>query len=401
MSSSDRAYHLLVRDHGSELSSASLMDTAARHVGSDDWGDLGFTVALDLLLASCRERDALTPFGWRVLRSTALRHLRNRLLVESFARADPTIDAQVLPGAIVVTGLPRTGTTLLHNLLVLDPDNRYLRLWEALRPVPPADAAARAALIEQAHGWLDQFYTLVPGFRTIHALTAEGPEECDALLQNSFASQHFDDMFDAPAYSAWLSGADLSQEYSHYALQLRALASPDPVPRTWVLKSPLHVAHLDSLLHALDGALVVHCHRDPLAAVASYASLIATLRRVYETDVSAHDVGRQALERCSAAMTRALAVREVVGAESFADVRYADLVRDPVGVLRQIYRRAGRETTQPFEARVRRWVADNPASRHGSHRYGAADFGLSQDGVAAALMPYTERFAATLHPSCS
>jgi len=382
-----------VTAHPSELSAASLMEHAVQQVGSDDWGDPGFAAALDLLLASCRERDALTPFGRRVLRSAALRHLRNRLMVQAFVRANPGIEQRPLHAAIVITGLPRTGTTVLQHLLALDPDNRYLVLWEALRPVPPQDAAARAALIEQARAWLEQFYELVPGFRAIHALTPEGPEECDALLQNSFASQHFDDMFDAPAYSHWLRHANLADEYSYYALQLRMLASADPVPRAWLLKSPLHVAHLDALLQVLDGALVVHCHRQPLAAVTSYASLIATLRSTYDEDVSLRAVGRQALERSATAMTRALAIRESAGSDAFVDVSLDEIVRDPIGVVREIYRRAGRATTAPFEACMRQWIADNPVGRHGAHRPVVADFGLTEKAVAAAFAPYTERFA--------
>lgn len=86
------------------------------------------------------------------------------------------------------------------------------------------------------------FYNLVPEFRTIHPATPDGPEECDALLQNSFASQHFDDMFDARDYSAWLATAGLDEEYRHYALQLRVLTASSPTDTTWALKSPSHSA---------------------------------------------------------------------------------------------------------------------------------------------------------------
>ena len=375
------------------MSVDSLMEQAAERVGSDDWGDPGFAAALELLLAGCRERDALTDLGWRVLRSAALRHLGNRLLVRAFASAHAGIEQRPLTGAIVITGLPRTGTTVLQNLLALDADNRFLALWEALRPVPPRDDAGRDARIERAQEWLAQFYALVPSFRAIHALTAQGPEECDALLQDSFASQHFDDMFDAPAYSRWLSEASLSAEYAHYALQLRVLAARDPAARTWVLKSPSHLAHLDMLLDVLDGALVVQCHRPALAAVTSYASLIATLRGAYERDLSAQRVGRQALERSATAMSRALAVRATRDPGAFVDVSLREIVADPIAVVRAIYDRAGRATTEAFERRMRGWLAENPAGRHGLHRPDPADFGLTEEAVADAFAPYSQRLA--------
>jgi hypothetical protein len=373
------------------------MEEATSSAGSDDFGDLGFVHALELLLASCRETNTLTSLGWRVLHSSALRHLRNRLQLQAFLRARPGVADEPIPRAIVITGLPRTGTTLLQSLLAQDPSNRFLRLWEALRPLPPASTAERADRIERSRAWLERFYELVPGFRTIHPLTPEGPEECDALLQNSFASQHFEDMFDAPRYSDWLADADLTPEYSHYALQLRVLGSEGPETAGWVLKSQLHLGHLDAVLQALPGALVVQCHRDPIEAVASYASLISTLRRAYTVDVSAHAVGRQALRRCATALGRSLAVREGGADEAVIDVSYHDVVRDPLSVVGRIYRRAGRSLGAGAEARMRQWLSLNPKGGHGEHRYALAHFGLTKRDVEGALAPYMERLGARVH----
>ena len=379
-----------MRAQRSELSVAAVMKEATERAGSDDWGGTEFRHPLDLLLRSCR---GVGPLGRQVLHSVVLRHLRNRLEVHRFLRAHPEANGASLSGAIVVTGIPRTGTTLLHNLLALDPDSRFLSLWEALRPVPPQGAAERAERIARAHAWLERFYEQVPAFEAVHRLEAEGPEECDALLQNSFTSQHFDDMFDAPAYSRWLAGAELHDAYAHYALQLRVLTSIGHEGRRWVLKSPSHVGHLDALLTAMPGSLVAHCHRDPLTAVSSYASLMATLRSAYSDEVSAPAVGQQALERCATAIRRALAVRESIGPATFVDVFYDELVRDPIAAVRQVYQRAGRTLEASVEARMLDWVAQNPQAKHGRHRYGPADFGLSEEQVASAFEPYTRRFA--------
>ena len=376
---------------------SSLMEEAARSAGSHDFGDLDFIHALELLLASCREANTLTALGWRVLRNSGISHLRNRLMVQAFLRAHPRVAQEPPRGAIVITGLPRTGTTVLHNLFALDPRNRFLRLWEALRPLPAASIAERAARIERARSWLQRFYEIVPGFQTIHPLAPEGPEECDALLQNSFVSQHFSDMFDAPEYSDWLLGADLTREYSHYALQLRVLASGDRERAPWVLKSQLHLGHLDALLQALPDALIVHCHREPLEAVASYASLMSALRRAYTVEVSSRAVGRQALQRCATALSGALAVRESEGGPAVVDVSYHEIVRDPVSVVRRIYRRAGRSLSEDGEARMRQWVALNPKDRHGEHRYSPADFGLTRRDVDDAFAPCMQGLAALAH----
>ena len=374
----------------------ALMREAAEQTGSDDFGDASAADALQLLLTSCADRDALDDLGWRVLRSSMLRHLRNRLTVQAFLRAHPNAGTTSLGRPIVVTGMPRTGTTVLLELLALDPGHRPLRLWEALLPVPAASAAERDDRMHQASRWLERFYGAVPGFVRIHALRPDGPEECDVLLQNAFASQHFDDMFDAPAYSEWLATSTLDDAYTFYAAQLRILTAADASRPTWVLKSPSHLGHLDALLRVLPDALIVHCHRDPMEAVPSYASLIATLRRAYSDRVDTREVGQQALTRSARATERALRTRESAMPGQFLDVAYAELVHDPMAAVRSVYRAAGGDLDAALQGRMREWLRRNPRGAHGNHDYDAETFGLDASMVHRAFAPYMERFETSL-----
>jgi LPS sulfotransferase NodH len=370
---------------------AELVEEAAARSGP--WpGEVPFRATLELLVESCRRTAALNATGQAVLHKAAVRHLRNLRYLQAYVDANPGVTDRPLDRPLVVTGLPRTGTTLLHNLLACDPTHRVLRFWEALHPVPPGAGGPPAeALQAQARRWLEGFYRLVPEFRAIHGATPTGPEECDALLQNTFASQHFDDMFDARDYAAWLVTAPLAEEYRHYALQLRVLSGPGD---SWALKSPSHLGHLDALLGALPGCTVVICHRHPHQAVASYASLVHTLRRAYGEGVSPAAVGRQALDRAATATARALDVRAAAPGEAFVDVAYRELVTDPVSVVRRIYERRGRPLPADTEDRMRAWLGANPQHKHGSHRYDLAGFGLTGDEVDAAFARYTERFGA-------
>ena len=376
------------------LSVDALVEEAAAKAGA--WpGEVPFVGTLELLVDSCLGTGALNATGRQVLHKAALRHLRNLRSLQAYVDTDPDIAGRPLPAPVVVTGLPRTGTTLLHNLLALEPAHRVLRFWEALQPVPSdAGGPSAEALQARAQRWLDGLYGLVPAFRAIHPASATGPEECDALLQNTFASQHFDDMFDAREYSEWLAGAPLAAEYGHYALQLRGLSTAPG--RTWALKSPSHLGHLDALLGALPGCTVVLCHRHPRQAVASYASLIDALRRAYSDTVSPEVVGGQALARAATAMRRALEVRDAAGDSAFVDVSYRELVGDPVATVGAVYRRLGRPMGPGVENGVRGWVLANPQHKHGAHRYDLARFGLTGDEVDAAFAPYLERFGAVV-----
>jgi len=354
---------------------------------------MSFQPALELLRASCQATAALTPKGRRVLDSTIVRHLVNRLLVEAEMQARPELASRPAGPAIVVTGLPRTGTTLLHNMLALDPESRTLRFWEALRPVPPRpeEGMSEAELVRRASTWLERLYELVPEFRSIHAATAEGPEECDALLQNDFASQHFDDMFNAEAYSRWLATAPLRGEYRSYARQLGVLRRPQDGTDPWVLKSPSHLGHLDALLEACPDATIIHCHRDPLEAVPSYASLVLCLRRAYSDDVSPVVVGHQAMRRCETALARALAVRRGEP-DRFIDVAYRDLVRRPLATVKGIYEKLGRRLPDEAESSITAWLVSHPRHQHGVHRYSGASFGLAPGAIAEAFAPYVDEF---------
>ena len=376
-----------------DLSVAALVEEAAARAGPWE-GPVPFASTLQLLLDSCRRSAALNATGQQVLHKAAVRHLRNLRYLQAFVDTHPDVAELPLDAPLVVTGLPRTGTTLLHNLLACDPGHRVLRLWEGLHPVPPGPGGPPTEALEaQAARWLDAFYRMVPEFRAIHGATLTGPEECDALLQNTFASQHFDDMFDAPAYSAWLARAPLTAEYEHYALQLRVLSTGSGEGSTWALKSPSHLGHLDALRHALPGCTVVVCHRDPHEAVASYASLVHALRRAYSDAVSPERIGRQALERAATAVQRSLDVRAGAPSEGFVDVFYTDLVRDPLWVVQALYEQRGRPLGADAAGRMRQWVLDNPQHKHGTHRYDLAGFGLTADDVEGAFVPYLERFA--------
>ncbi|HEV3401295.1 MAG TPA: sulfotransferase [Acidimicrobiales bacterium] len=380
-----------------QLSVPALLDEAAARSGLSDWGDLSFTTTLQLLLDSCRETADLNATGWNVLHRAVLRHLRNRLYLQAYATSASDRPAgPAVAAPVVITGLPRTGTTLLHNLLALDPRHRVLRFWEALHPVPPdpARGTSEEALVAAAERWLERLYALTPGFRAIHGATARGPEECDALLQNSFASQHFDDMFSATAYSAWLNRAELVQEYAYYAFQLGVLTRPEDVARRWVLKAPSHLGYVATLRATFPDVVVVHCHRDPCQAVGSYASLVLAVRSPNSDAVSFAAIGAHALGRSALAMDRALSAREGASDAGFVDVAYAELVADPLATVRRLYAQVGADLEDDVHATMAAWIADNPQHKHGRHRYTLEQFGLDAADVTARFETYLNRFAA-------
>lgn len=373
------------------------MEKAATRAGMDDWGDLDFTVNLERFVESCRNTGALSPIGWRSLHRNVQRCLINRLHLQAYLAAHPGAIRDAIHRPVVITGLPRTGTTLLQSLLGQDPSNRLLRFWEALRPVPPdpTNGLSEAALVGEAQTWLDKLYEMAPDFRAVHSSGAQTPEECDVLFQTEFASWHFEVAFPADDYSSWLREASLFREYRSYVRHLQVLDNASGARSPWVLKSPSHLGHTDALLQSFSEPLIVQCHRHPVEAIPSFASLVMTVRTPYADGVSPDVVGEHALERFSTAMGRALRVRESADPARFLDVAYHRLISEPMDVVADIYGRLGRPLSGEARAHMEQWLAQNPQHKHGAHRYSLEQFGLTPETVTAVFAPYLERFEAT------
>lgn len=374
-----------------------LCDDARRRTRLDDFDDEDgvFREALGRVVRSMRQEAGLSLVGRIAARQDLLRLLCSRLRLVADRRRFPAIAAETVRRPLFVTGLPRTGTTLLHGLLAQDPDNRVPLHWEMIFPSPPPERARYATdrRIAAAARQLRWFHRLQPDLQRIHAVAADAPEECLIVTSHSFLSFQFQTTHFVPSYEAWLERHDLRASYEWHRRFLQQLQWRCPGKR-WVLKAPAHLFGLPALFAAYPDAGVVFTHRDPLEAAGSLASLTATLRRTFSDTVDAVAVGHEMTERWARAMDRALADRDggCAPAGRFLDVHYTDLVRDPIGTVRGIYRRYGLPLGEQAELRMRAFVAEHPKDKHGRHRYGLADFGLDADQERARYAAYRARF---------
>jgi hypothetical protein len=89
---------------------------------------------------------------------------------------------------------------------------------------------------------------------------------------------------------------------------------------------------------------------------------------------------------------RAVAARKQADPKRFFDVHYRDLIKDPVGVIRQIYEHFGYPFSEEFKARIVKWLDENPKEKHGIHRYSLEEFGLTPDRVTKDFAAYCREF---------
>jgi len=371
------------------LTADDLHASASRITGLADFGPDDYTDGLGMLLESYARDAELTPSGEKATRALLRGALMARLLSEAGWQAHPGYAEVAVERPVFVTGLPRTGTTALHRLLVADPAHQGLELWlaEAPQPRPPRAAWADDPVFQYIAAACARHHVEHPEFMGVHYVAADQVEECWQLLRQSMRSVSFECLAHLPTYSAWLRDQDWTGAYQRHRRNLQLIGLNDAGQR-WVLKNPSHLFALDALLATYPDALVIQTHRAPQVAIASVCSLAAQASAGWSTGFRGAVIGRDQLELWAFGLERFLAERARHDAARFYDVHYEDFVADPFGTVQAAYRYFGLPLSAAAADAMRSLiVADAASSRGPGHRYTLADFGLTGAEV-------DERFAA-------
>jgi hypothetical protein len=375
----------------------TLLSIAKRQTGLNDFGDHRFLEPMAFLLESVEQEAKQNALGRFVFVEHVVQLLRNRLYLELDWKLDPTISLRKIPKPVFITGLPRTGTTLLHSLLAQDTDIFAApRTWEVI--YPSAAQGDERRRIRRTESQLKWFELLVPGFKKIHPVAAELPQECVAIMSHSFMSEEFDTMFNLPGYESWVEGQDQREVYAFHKRFLQHLRPGTP-ERRFVLKAPAHLRSVEAILDVYPDAHIVHTHRHPAQVVPSLSNLIVTLKGAFSYNINPFEVGPDVVDYCARNLRKFFSSVERLPTNVCTDVAYLDLVRNPRGVVRRIYARLGEYLTPEAEAKMERFVAENPQGKWGRHTYSLANFGLQPEAVEEHFRFYTERFGMDTRPS--
>lgn len=370
----------------------SLLRAAENRTGLSDFGSDAFLEPLGVLLRSIEHEAELTPVGRLITRTRLVGVLSNRLLAEEAFKKHPEILDEPLTAPVVIAGLQRTGTTMLHRLIAADGDFRALASWEALNPAEPptsrwqrGNPRLRAArLSEKGLAYLS------PDFFAIHPVEAESPEEEVILLDYSFLSTVAEATLNVPTYSAWLEQQDQTPAYEYLAKLLKYLQWQRRGER-WILKTPHHLEWLDTLLKVFPDAKVIQTHRDPVKTMASFCSMIAHGRGVFSDAVDPADVGRHWGDKVVRLIDRAMKTRERASRGTFIDVSYYDLMDDPMAQVRRIYDFIERDLTDARMNAMKNSLRVNVKNKYGKHRYQLESFGLTRESFEPRIAAYRER----------
>jgi hypothetical protein len=369
----------------------ALMRKARRKSGLDDFGGEDIVTPLRVLVKSIEEEARLNPFGRFVTRSRLVSALENRLRAERWFKLHPEILEQELLPMTVITGLQRTGTTMLHRLLAADPGTRALLSWEALNPAPLFRTGEREKRIKSAKTSENALAYIAPDFFAVHPVEAEAPEEDVLLLDFSFLSTVPEATLRVPAYSRWLEEQDQRPAYEYMRKLMLLLQWQRPAKR-WILKTPHHMEYMDTLFEVFPEVRVIQTHRDPATTIASFCSMLSHGRGVFSDSVDPEEVGRDWCRKIRRMLERTMEARRRLPQDRFYDVHYEELLTDPVGTVEKIYRFLGLSWNRELRKLMQETHYANGRYRYGRHVYRLENFGLTEERIRDEFAEYYREY---------
>jgi hypothetical protein len=373
----------------------SLMDRACKAAGLTDFGDPWFTAPLGRLAGFINEEAAL-PSADAPPVLGLIGNLADRLRLVDYLKRHPRVRNEELDVAGVIIGLPRGGSTLLQRLLTTSPQLTSTYWWEMMFPVPypneaPGYPAARMADGRKA---ADAIHAAWPELKSIHPLEPMGYDEEIILIDRSFLSLMYSFYFDIPSYAHWQTEQDHGKAYQELRLwlQLFQYNTPERRGRKWLLKSPHHLLSgaLQTMMNTFPEAKVLMTHRAMENVIPSFCSNQSVTMRGSAGRFDPHRLGPQAVQMFSEALHNLIAVRQKAPPGRFIDVRYSNMMSDPLGEYRRALEQMGLRVGPEDESAAATWMSQNSRDTHPRHRYQATDYGTTEAEIAKAFKFYAQ-----------
>ena len=375
------------------IDSRRLMKQAAELTGLNDFGEIPFKEALAVLVDALESEAKLDDARRAEAKRTLVGVLAKRLMLTADRNKYPEIAKEIIKSPIFIVGLPRTGSTNLHGLIAQCEGVRAPRLWEMAMPSPPPtrETYETDPRIQTVHKGI--VGSVSDELMARHPIGATRPEQCNMLSEHAFMNWALMAAHEIPSYRDWLLTADHGPAYEAHRQALQHLQWRHP--GQWVLKYPKHLFTLDALLAAYPDAKLIWTHRDPGKIIPSVVSLIEAFRKA-TPGYDPIKLGRSWAPFEELGLLRGLATRDhSIRPEQIIDVHYRDVLRDPIAVIEGIFTHFGMALSDSSRKNIRRFVSDNPQTKHGVHTYSAEQFGLEEERIRTAYRSYMDRFNIT------
>jgi hypothetical protein len=367
-----------------------LIALAVANTGLDDFGDTEWEEAYRRLVDALETEARLHVVGRLMCRHDLVRHLSTRLLLVDAHRRDPGLAQTPVPAPIFITGPARSGTSILQELLALDPALRAPLGYEMAYPVVP-EGTTDETRREWAECEFDLWADVHPGFAAIHSLEAALPEECLWLVAPQFDHGFWATNTNVPSFMAYRALSDALPVYACHRRFVQLLQGGRPA--TWVFKSPMHLSRLPALLAVYPDARILRTHRDPTKTMPSSVSTLVHGRWTRSDHVVPADIAASTVFGFTLMLNGIASPDAALPPAQVAELQYLDLLDDPVEAIAAAYATLGLTMGPDVPDRIRSYLAARPQGHAGAHRYSLDEFGLDAATIRADLAPYLETFA--------
>lgn len=379
-----------------------LVALACQDTGLTDLGDPARNAGLEAYLESLRQDtwEIMTMPARELAADYLVHQLANRLRMVEDRKRQPEIARQKITAPLIVVGPPRSGSTLLHTLLSLDPDNMAPEHWLCREPSPPpGEGPPSPARLESAEQRMMKMFDLIPDIFVTHPYMIEEGSgalaECGSdILSMVTTSQQMWCFWGGERYKRYLLEADhtAALQFHHDFLQHAQWGSAG---KRWALKGSDHMLWMAELAAQYPDARLIWTHRDLAQQLGSLASVQSILLGLRGNPVSAEQrraQGARAIELQRASVEKAMRARQGIGDERFLDISYHDMIADPLHTVRRIYEWSGLSVSPVHEAAIGEWLANHNQTKHGTHRHSPEEFGMDAQTINQKFAPYLERF---------
>ncbi|MET0363763.1 MAG: sulfotransferase [Sphingobium sp.] len=374
-----------------ELVVDQLIEQAQKNIGLDRFDSDSFREGLEIFVADYNALGTPDAFKQRFA-GVVLQNLEGRLKTTAYLDERPELLDRPVERPVFVFGIPRTGTTLVSNLLACDPARRSPLTWEIDDPVPPATSATlktdprAVARLAQEKAMLEANPEMGKYYRN----SAIYPNECIFFMSHDFKALALESRGKLPNYRDWLFSTDMTSAYAYHKRFLQLLQAD--APGVWNLKMPSHALYLDYLKAAYPDARLVWTHRDPFTAMGSFCSIISLAHKGFMGHVDTEWLGENCQYQAYEHANRIMDYRDSHGEDSIADIHYAQLMSDPIGTMRALYAQLGDEFTPEAETAMQDWLDANPQGKFGKHEYKLEQYGLTLDQLQKGFDRYLSRY---------
>ena len=374
----------------------TLVGQAIEQTGLSDFGDKWFFANIDALIPSLNAQAKLSPAGIYGAQHMIVSGLVNRLRHIQLIKDNPEILDEEVNVTTVLTGLPRTGSTMLHRMLAAAPNLTAVKWYETQNYVP-LEGEVRgnpAPRLEAAKGVLAYMLEAIPELMSIHPMDIEQPDEEVIILGQLFSSSMIESTYFVPDYAEWLSGQDPRKAYDDLIQILQSLQWQDPSRKgkSWVLKTPGHLMGLQTVLEVFPDAKIVMTHRNPVSTIPSYCSMEASLYKMGSTDISNVEIGSYWMKRLKDWLDNFMAVRANADSDRFIDVNYKSLLTASSQEGMRVLSAAGIPMSSEIKTGMEEWIEANRREHRAVHKYSLQDFGLDEDDIRTKYGDYISQY---------